>query len=185
MDTSKREQIAVDGSAYNKIVANSFGTLSNGGIYLYRNCGERGVVRHQAPQYNQIINNIFYYNKYNGFNPAVWLGSRNTITDIGNFLNINYCDDDNGYDFGSSKDNEDFARYNVIAENQIYKRSVSEMIRQTYSPNYYYYNETVSSAIKHKSGCYFELNNEPHFIHHGDFYTVDGNKHVCDNNTIR
>ena len=55
---SGREVMAVDGSATNTIVGNRFLQASYGGIYLYRNCGEGGTVRHQAPQGNVIENNV-------------------------------------------------------------------------------------------------------------------------------
>ena len=73
--------LAVDASDYNKIIDNRFSALSNGGIYLYRNCGQDGIVRQTTPSHNTIVNNIFYYNKYNPFppfaNPSVFMGARN------------------------------------------------------------------------------------------------------------
>jgi hypothetical protein len=126
-DTDKRELVAVDGSAHNLIQGNYFSSLSNGGIYLYRNCGEGGTVRHQAPQYNQIQNNTFYYDKYLGFNPAIWVGSR-----MGFRL---YCSADKGYAFGSSANNSDEAKRNLIANNTILTRSVKDMIIIGDEPN--------------------------------------------------
>jgi hypothetical protein len=126
-DTNKRELVAVDGSAHNLIQGNYFSSLSNGGIYLYRNCGEGGTVRHQAPQYNQIQNNTFYYNQYLGFNPAIWVGSR-----MGFRL---YCSADKGYPFGSSANNSDMAQRNLIANNTIITRSVKDMIIIGDEPN--------------------------------------------------
>jgi hypothetical protein len=126
-DTDKRELVAVDGSAHNLIQGNYFSSLSNGGIYLYRNCGEGGTVRHQAPQYNQIQNNTFYYDKYLGFNPAIWVGSR-----MGFRL---YCSADKGYPFGSSANNSDMAQRNLIANNTILTRSVKDMIIMGDEPN--------------------------------------------------
>ena len=126
-DTDKRELVGVDGSAHNLIQGNYFSSLSNGGIYLYRNCGEGGTVRHQAPQYNQIQNNTFYYDKYLGFNPAIWVGSR-----MGFRL---YCSADKGYPFGSSANNSDMAQRNLIANNTILTRSVKDMIIMGDEPN--------------------------------------------------
>jgi hypothetical protein len=77
VDSGRREQIAIDGSAFNKIIGNRLSSLSRGGIFLYRNCGEGGTVRHQPPRHNQIIGNIFYYDRYRGVVPAVWVASRN------------------------------------------------------------------------------------------------------------
>ncbi len=127
VNSKKREQIAIDGSAYNKIINNRFASLSQGGIFLYRNCGERGNIRHQTPSYNLIKNNVFYYDRYRGRNPAIWVASRNG--------NRDYCHIDKGYPFGSSLSNLDFARHNIITNNRIYKRSIKEMIKVNDAPN--------------------------------------------------
>jgi parallel beta-helix repeat protein len=100
-----REIIAVDGSANNQLLTNTIKQASNGGIYLYRNCGEGGTVRHQAPQHNLIAGNTI--NNTGGY--GIWLGSRN-----GGRL---YCKDDAGFPFGSSKDNGDFADNNTVNDN--------------------------------------------------------------------
>jgi parallel beta-helix repeat protein len=102
--SSSREVIAVDGSADNQILSNTI-SASNGGIYLYRNCGEGGTVRHQAPQNNFIAGNTI--DNTGGY--GIWLGSRNG----GRF----YCNDDKGFPFGSSKDDGDFADNNTIRGN--------------------------------------------------------------------
>ncbi|HAZ11527.1 MAG: hypothetical protein A2X86_14090 [Bdellovibrionales bacterium GWA2_49_15] len=170
LDTEKREQVALDGSAYNKIVGNRFAGLNNGGIYLYRNCGEGGTVRHQAPQHNQMINNVFYYNKYDGGNPAIWLGSRNGFwRKVGAFFHLTYCHDDDGYDFGSSKSNRDYARYNVVAQNQIYKLSPSKMIVNDDESNFITANQTVATEIERFSGCALALDGKNIFVTHNDY----------------
>lgn len=117
-----REIIALDGSAHNLIKGNRFTDLTSGGIFIYRNCGEGGAVRHQEPRANEIAGNEFYYKGYTGSRPAVWLGSRQTLT-----FN-HYCNDDKGYDFGSSKDDHDFARDNLVIGNNFTERKFSEMI---------------------------------------------------------
>ena len=99
-----REAIALDGSADNQILSNTI-SASNGGIYLYRNCGEGGTVRHQAPQNNFIAGNTI--DNTGGY--GIWLGSRNG----GRF----YCNDDQGFPFGSSKDDGDFANDNTVRGN--------------------------------------------------------------------
>ena len=101
-----REIIAIDGSADNQILANTIQQAPNGGIYLYRNCGEGGTVRHQSPQRNLIAGNTI--NSSGGY--GIWLGSRNG----GRF----YCSADDGYPFGSSKDDSDFADNNTVRGNQ-------------------------------------------------------------------
>ena len=105
-----REVIAVDGSAHNQITGNIFEKAVGGGVYLYRNCGEGGTVRHQSPQYNVIENNNFNLSGLNWGNYGIWLGSRNG--------NRNYCSADDGHKFGSSIDNGDFADYNVVSNNK-------------------------------------------------------------------
>lgn len=116
---SAREIIAVDGSANNVIRGNRFylGDSMAGAVYLYRNCGERGMIRHQAPTGNQLIENKVE-RKYVGFNlprwipapaPFFWLGSRQGVA--------SYCGDDAGFPWGSSADNGDFASDNVVRDN--------------------------------------------------------------------
>lgn len=119
-DEKKRELIAIDGSSKNEIRGNYFSGLNYGGIYLYRNCGEGGTVRHQTPNSNIISNNTFYYKNYTGEKPSVWLGSRNG--------NSKYCDDDKGFPFGSSINNGDFAEGNQVSNNTIYKFEPNSMI---------------------------------------------------------
>lgn len=144
-DGSSTPQLAIDGSAHNLIVGNRFSAIDHGGIWMYRNCGERGTVRHQPPQYNRIINNTFYYNRYEGSNPAIWLGSR--------MGERNYCGLDKEHDFGSGASDLDFARYNVVGQNRIIKRGLN-MIRFSDEPNHFYANSSVDSAPPRPSGCY-------------------------------
>lgn len=104
-----REVIAVDGSAANQIEGNRFEFLLFGGIYLYRNCGEGGTVRHQTPCRNKISNNSFNTQSLGFRSYGIWLGSRK-----GKRI---YCHEDDGYPFGSSKDNQDFADENQVTGN--------------------------------------------------------------------
>jgi hypothetical protein len=120
-----RELIAVDGAKGNLIAGNTFKRLPWGGVYVYRNCGERGVVRHQEPTDNRIIDNIFnlktlksYWeeNPKNGrqfeYRYGVWLGSRQGGRPP------SYCGADQGFPFGSSIDNRDFADDNIVSGNR-------------------------------------------------------------------
>ena len=107
---ARRELIAVDASSHNLIRDNDFYELANGGLFLYRNCGEGGTIRHTTPSYNSILDNRFHYVRTEAAKPAIHIGSRD-----GNRL---YCKLDDGFDFGSSKDDRDFARYNRVAGNQ-------------------------------------------------------------------
>ena len=104
-----REQIAVDGSAYNQITGNRFALGGRGGVFLYRNCGEDGVIRHQTPSYNQITGNIF--------TGANWLRPRTVV--VGSREGRRpYCAADAGYPFGSSADDGDGATHNRVADNR-------------------------------------------------------------------
>jgi hypothetical protein len=182
--TERRELMAIDGSSYNTIVNNRFSALNNGGIYLYRNCGERGVIRHSTPSHNTIVNNFFYYDKYDGDNPAIYVGSRNGRS------SWSYdCDDDKGYPYGSSASNYDHAQFNVVMQNQIRKRSVSDMIKvgqplagiipgtrepiflNINTPNYLDHNEVVGAEITRRAGCYIS-DGLPNFIPDGQFVNL-------------
>lgn len=103
-----REVLAVDGSAHNRITDNRFELHRRAGIYLYRNCGERGVIRHQTPSYNLIADNHF--------RGASWLRPRLVVENARNGRR-SYCGDDAGYPFGSSVDDRDNATGNVIRNN--------------------------------------------------------------------
>jgi parallel beta-helix repeat protein len=104
-----REVIAIDGSADNRIEGNRFENIAFGGIFLYRNCGEAGTVRHQTPHGNMIRDNWFDTRTLGAFQTAIHLGSRN-----GNRM---YCGNDAGHPFGSSLDDRDFADDNIVAGN--------------------------------------------------------------------
>lgn len=101
-----REQIAVDGSARNRITNNRFVLRGKGGVFLYRNCGEDGVIRHQTPSGNAITDNVFTGRA----RQSVVIGSREG--------GRRYCGDDRGFPFGSSLDDGDHAAGNVIQRNR-------------------------------------------------------------------
>ena len=116
---TRRELLAVDGSAHNVIAGNRFVAPRFGGIYLYRNCGEGGTIRHQSPQFNRIMSNVFDYGQGGGWRPAVWLGSR-----AGWLGWRSYCSADAGYALGSSADDGDFANRNMVQDNVWVNRSI-------------------------------------------------------------
>lgn len=101
-----REQIAVDGSARNRITDNRFVLRGKGGIFLYRNCGEDGVIRHQTPSNNLIADNVLT----GSTRQSVVVGSREGRR--------RYCADDRGWPFGSSIDDGDHATANVVTRNR-------------------------------------------------------------------
>nr|WP_245341680.1 MULTISPECIES: right-handed parallel beta-helix repeat-containing protein [unclassified Rhizobium] len=109
--TKRRELIAIDGAANNTIQNNIFRDASNGGIFLYRNCGEAGAIRHQAPQFNVISGNEFFV-KRRSSRPAIWLNSRNGKQP--------FCFRDERYPFGSSLDPMDNAKNNRVIGNIVF-----------------------------------------------------------------
>ena len=191
-------QIAIDGSSHNKIIGNRIAGLNHGGIYLYRNCGEGGTIRHTPPEHNQIINNNFFYRKYKGSRPAIYLGSR----DYG-FKEHTFgcnCGADDGRPYGSSKSDKDYARHNIIIQNQFYKRkiwkntgtSLTQLVQATptdlivtknrsvNSPNHIVDNEMVSNRLSRKTGCYV-ADSYKDFLLHGESLdvTISNNQLIC------
>lgn len=117
-----REMIAVDGSARNVISGNVFQNPEKGGVFVYRNCGEGGTIRHQEPRSNQIVDNRFVYRSSIVAYPAIWLNHR----DVGKW----YCKVDPRYPFGSSLDPRDRAIDNVLAGNR-FEGAMSPMVLNT------------------------------------------------------
>jgi len=121
-------QIALDGSSFNDISNNTFDRLNQGGVFLYRNCGEGGTVRYASPSYNRITNNRFLYQRLKLSDPAIFIGSRN----YGRFENWwpgSHCNDDARFSSnGSAQSNGDFAQYNIVKNNLF---DVSDLGRQT------------------------------------------------------
>jgi hypothetical protein len=178
---TQREVVAIDASNFNRIIDNWFSSLSRGGIYLYRNCGEDGVVRRTTPGHNVIVNNIFYYKNYSpspsSANPSVYLGARNG--------HRGYCWKDNEHNVGSGASDLDYATHNAVYENQIFKLPYYVMIRhgqRTDTPNFFGYNTTVTTPVSRPAGCYVPTGYYLHFIHHGQsirkFRRADGSPYL-------
>lgn len=117
-------QIALDASSRNIVQNNRFDFLMQGGIYLYRNCGEGGTIRHGTSSLNVITGNDFIYQLTSESgpvaNPGVLIGSR----DYGSFENSmpgTHCDDDEaaGLKVGSAISNRDFATENTVTGNRV------------------------------------------------------------------
>jgi hypothetical protein len=141
-----REQIAVDGSAFNIIVDNTIENSTGGGVWIYRNCGENSTVRHQMPTHNLISNNNFIFTTpsislyqlenvpltqgyksgptileyMKTYTPQlVYVGSRGGVMRSGSST---VCGEDSGRTqdlTDSSQNNRDFAEFNVIYGNQV------------------------------------------------------------------
>lgn len=167
-----RESMAIDGSKGNLIAGNVFGSNTFGGLFLYRNCGEGGTVRHQTPVNNVIVNNYFYYNVATGgtANAAVFLGSRNG--------GKSYCEQDAGFPFGSSANNGDFADSNVVAENQIQKLAPADVIKNAGSNNSIYFNKQVTVKNPRNSPCAV-LNGNAFLVNHSEGFDLGGQWNVC------
>lgn len=161
-----RELIALDGSEENRIVDNWLSSLEGGGIYLYRNCGERTFVRVTPAQHNEIIDNVFYYRRYSGPNPAVFFGSD------GGFATHRFCHDDLAYPFGTGADDRDLTNRNVVMQNQIYVRSPDDVIHTEWldanGPNYVEQNVRVTSAVSRPAGCFTRADHIPRLLPHGE-----------------
>lgn len=125
-------QIAVDGSSGNQIANNVFKRLEQGGIYLYRNCGEGGTIRYGTPSHNNISHNRFELpdvTTTGRVSPTVYLGSRN----YGRLENIfpgSHCNDDQrlGLNMGSARSNADFAQSNQVTFNVFTRKHLRDLI---------------------------------------------------------
>ncbi|WP_339544672.1 right-handed parallel beta-helix repeat-containing protein [Pseudomonas sp. RA_35y_Pfl2_P32] len=87
-NSGQREGLAIDSSAGNLIKDNKFISNLAGGIYLYKNCGEkystgRSVIRWQPSNDNIIKNNTFTNEKV-----GIWIASRQSVN-----LQKSYCGD--------------------------------------------------------------------------------------------
>jgi hypothetical protein len=151
-DGKAREVLAIDGSSENLIVDNFFSSLEDGGIYLYRNCGEENSPRLGRPTDNVIINNVFFYDKYDGENPSIFVAQRN-----GRDTKEKDCLDHL----------PDLARNNAVMQNQVFKLPITDvtvreprtglaivrrgMIRvgvpDVNTPNFIDHNETVKNRL--------------------------------------
>ena len=160
---ASREVIAIDGSARNYILGNLFTEVELGGIFLYRNCGEKGTVRQQPPMHNQIINNIFENSRGNPKDPVIFVSSRDG--------NRNYCDLDKkpAVGLGSNLDNRDFARQTVIAQNQIVRIDLKKAFKfgKTAAPYHLFQNVSVSEPKAQKSGCFVDGASPSEFLKDG------------------
>jgi len=121
--------VAIDGSDHNRIFDNDFSGLYNGGIYIYRNCGEGAVIRVNEPRGNQVINNTFFYREYSGSNPAIFVGSRNGWTPSKDYCSRDTNRTDFGVEYGSALDNFDHAIDTIVFQNQFLNRLESDSIK--------------------------------------------------------
>lgn len=126
--TRRREVIAIDSSAGNRIENNRFVDPVRGGIFVYRNCGEGGTVRQQSPEHNTISGNTFDYKRAPS-KPAVWLGSRQGFSTYNS-----YCLTQPGMMLGGI-DHNDGANHNSVTDNRIVGGSAAKLIVDNGSEN--------------------------------------------------
>jgi hypothetical protein len=115
----RREIIAIDGCAESVIRGCKFLRCTQGGIYIYRNSGENGTIRHQEPRFNLIKDNRFDLR-------GMWLRSSFLDSEVPHGVIVGsrqgsrtrHNDLDAGYPWGSSKDDRDFARQNTVIGNR-------------------------------------------------------------------
>jgi hypothetical protein len=137
VETTKREQLAIDGSANNRIVANRFSDRGKGGVFVYRNCGEGGLARHQTPSDNLIADNVFEKGGWFFAQPAIWIGSRQGRR--------SYCGQDSSIRLGSGVDDLDHATRNRVEGNRFVGRKPAEAIRTSETDTILSVNEQVSA----------------------------------------
>ena len=175
-----REVIALDGSSFNTISGNSFLGLNFGGVFVYRNCGQGGTVRHQEPTHNAMINNYFEYNTESNQNPkpAIHLGSRHG--------NRKYCEDDSGFPWGSSVSNDDFADSSLVVDNQIKDLDPRKVIVNQGVNNTVFQNVSVAVASPSKSGCAYAEGGKSGlvFIKDSQVSTVNNKPMTCKDGTL-
>lgn len=108
---ARREALAIDSSANNLIQGNTFEKNGRGGIFLYKNCGEkfstgRSTLRWQHSDHNRIMENRFLDEAI-----GVWVASRQST-------NLQSWDCGDAPMDKSKYYYEDFANNNVINNNQ-------------------------------------------------------------------
>jgi parallel beta-helix repeat protein len=120
----RREVLSIDGSAGNLIARNTFQQVRWGGIYVYRNCGENGRVRHQKPKRNTISDNSFNLRRMRPVRLSDGSGHQASLLFVpyGIILgsrqgDSTYCDLDSEHQIGSGLSDLDYANFNVVEGN--------------------------------------------------------------------
>ncbi|MCK5813290.1 MAG: right-handed parallel beta-helix repeat-containing protein [Cocleimonas sp.] len=110
----KREAIAIDSSAYNTIIGNTFINNAGGAIFLYKNCYENYKDESSLPRIQHSSFNIIENNTFSDERKGVWIASRQSREmenfNCGDPLVIVGEDNDDKY-------YEDFSRNNQIVSN--------------------------------------------------------------------
>ena len=116
LPTGEREAIAVDSSAYNKIINNTFENNGKGAIFLYKNCFEKHQNSKQIPRFQHSNYNLIKDNKFINERHGVWLASRQSKQ-----LSRFKCGDKLMYTrsglLGKEKYYQDYSQYNKVIHN--------------------------------------------------------------------
>lgn len=115
--TGQREGVAIDSSARNLIQGNDFINNSAGGVFLYKNCGQRfskgrSVIRWQPSNDNVIKGNRFFDEKV-----GVWVASRQSRNQLKSDCGDKPLDSEGKYF-------QDFANHNAIEGNKFCRNKV-------------------------------------------------------------
>ena len=118
---ASREGISVDSSAYNEITDNYFKDNAAGGIFLYKNCGEKihsgkSKIRWQHSDNNNIVNNVFVNEPV-----GVWIASRQS-------RNLQKWDCGDSPMDSDGKYYQDYANNNIIKNNKFCKSNIGVLI---------------------------------------------------------
>ena len=108
-----REGLAVDGSYENEIVGNAFYGNSNGGLFLYKNCGEYPDSNRYFERRHPADDNLIEGNTFVGGRNGVWVGSR-----MGENTLPMECTDPAYIESGLTRVVLDYADDNVVRNNR-------------------------------------------------------------------
>ncbi len=108
-----REGLAVDGSYENEIVGNAFYGNSNGGLFLYKNCGEYPDSDRYFERRHHADDNLIEGNTFVGGRNGVWVGSR-----MGENTLPMECTDPAYVESGLTRVVLDYAADNVVRANR-------------------------------------------------------------------
>lgn len=106
-----REGLAIDSSTHNVIKNNIFKGNAKGGIFLYKNCGERFSTGQSVLRVNHASHNIIENNMFIDMPTGVWIASRQS-------RNLSKWDCGDPPLDAQKVYYEDFARYNTVKANR-------------------------------------------------------------------
>ena len=109
---TRREAIAVDSSADNQIIGNTFRNNGAGGVFLYKNCYEKHTEAPQMPRLQHSDHNTIADNQFIDESTGVWLASRQS-RDLASFN----CGDPLVHSDYLQKFYADHAEYNTVSGN--------------------------------------------------------------------